>query len=118
MSNCQEVDIRGYMPYCIYDSEAALLVLGLLNCPSYGHKISYGKQFWGPKNQFEGHTTYYYFCITGTEAVWEKKLIEMITSLIQGGAIIIMARCQDIDFPTPWHDLEIPESDKIELTPR
>ena len=106
MSNVHEVDVRGWVPYDIASKEHAQPWLARMADPVYGFRIRYGQPRQGPTNAFGGATTYYAFVIDGAEAIWESGIEKMISDLRAAGAVIEKARCQDIEAPTSWHDVQ------------
>ena len=126
MANVSEVDIEGWMPFDIVQHEDARTWLGIMNGPSYGLRITYGEVGKGPENDHGGHTTYYRFQITGSEAIWTtgtgRAVQALVGDLIAGGALIEKARSADQEFDrdnVSWYDLlqHFPDREEVEVTP-
>lgn len=79
MANTKCIQICGTIPYNCTENEETLRLLGQLNAPSFGLKISYGQQKFVPNMDLDpntpftsGKTAVYDFVIQGNEAVSNK----------------------------------------------
>lgn len=105
MANIHEVRITGRMPFSISETSVALEWLGIMNTPSYGIRISYGRSVTYVPSQWGGQTAMYDFIISGEEAIWGSGLRIMVKDLIAGGCEIKEAKARDLENRTPWFDL-------------
>lgn len=104
MANTHQVVIRGELPFHITEHEESRNWLGLMNGPSFGLRVSYGRERYIP-NKNGGKTATFEFSIEGTEAIWDSGLLALIKAFEDGGATISYAVAKDLDFPTDWYSL-------------
>lgn len=81
MSNIKEVDIEGLVPYNAGDDKDLIHQLGILNLPSFGIKIRYGRAHYY-RAYSGGKIAMYEYLIVGVEAVravWIENLIELLS---------------------------------------
>lgn len=98
MSNIKRVEVTGFAPFDIATRDKGCKVLGVLNGPSFGIHIHWGRGFMCPlKNEYGGQTTYYEFSIEGEEAVNAHGWVALLNDFIEGGAIVFQADIQDIE---------------------
>lgn len=104
MANIKEVLIEGEMAYDAGGSEALLKLLGQMNTPSFGLRISYdGRQSMIP-NKWGGHTAMYGFTISGMEAVRDEWIEHLLASLSLAAKVTV-AKYRDYENNTPWWDV-------------
>jgi hypothetical protein len=103
MANVQRVLIKGWMPYDVCArSQDACIRLGVLNSPSYGLHITYGKLQYRHLKE-GGEYAYYEFTISGEEAIWTKfgvhsrSIAGLVEDLVDGGAVIEEVKARDIE---------------------
>ena len=113
MSNIKAVDIQGKMPFNVYENKDATYWLGVMNSPSYGLRIEYGKSGY-LTNSNSGKTSYTDFSIVGEEAIREDSIEKMVSNFIEAGAEIRLALYRDIELDTPWYGVQF--HNKISLT--
>jgi len=82
MANVKEVVIFGKIPFNCDENDEMCRILGKLNAPSQGLKISYGSVTLIP-NEHGGQTTMYEYSIEGQEAV-SMSYIDRIKAAIRG----------------------------------
>lgn len=99
MANTHEVHIEGVMPFNVYEHEAATRWLGIMNSPSWGLRIEYGREHYEPAGR--GRKAMYEFTISGREAIWETRIVEMCRSFVEAGGRITLASIADLDYPAP-----------------
>jgi len=106
MANVHSVEITGKMPFNIYEHEPALRWLGMMNAPLWGLEINYpSKSPTFLPSRYGGQTAMYRFVISGSEAIWPSGIKQMVEDFQDGGAIIEVARCKDIEYPSRWYDI-------------
>lgn len=97
MSNCKELFIRGVVPFNFSDDAEMRLLLGALNAPSCGYRITYEGEADHRPNNHGGLTTYYLFEIEGVEAVSDYWLARLVTNLKRTGAEFTNFFCKDME---------------------
>lgn len=122
MSNVKRVLIRGWMPYNGGEpSEAQKEVvewLGVMNLPSYGLRISYGKSGGIPVPATGGVLSMYEFRVSGEEGISWPGLDKMVEDFVKAGVIVLEARAMDIEMDPDnmgWSSVTIPKHERPEI---
>ena len=78
MANIKRLELKGWLPFDLGNRQELYIVLGRLNLPANGCKFLWtGKQLLGPKNSFNGNSTFYEFELVGEEALSESFFDEL-----------------------------------------
>jgi len=96
MANVKSIHIEGWMPFNIYEDEQAKGWLGLMNSPSIGFRVSYGRQKLEP-NDKGGKTTFYHFFISGQEAMRFEAFERMVEDFKAAGCVIEEQFVEDLE---------------------
>ena len=118
MANVARVVVAGWAPYDIAQHEKARSWLGYMASPSFGLRIAYGGQGYGPVNEHGGRTSYTHFTVSGEEAMWFDTAQRLVEAFVEGGCLIEDARYMDIEYDPDnmaWGLIEF-ESPPVEVT--
>jgi hypothetical protein len=96
MSNVKTIDIRGEMPFYTNEHERLNRYLGVLNAPSFGLRITWGKQTMRDNGK-GGQTAWYEFVIAGQEAVRWDWYHELVDTIEKFGGYVLRADCHDLE---------------------
>jgi len=114
MSNVKDVHIEGYIHFAVESfflndctDKGMIYILGQLNMPSMGIRISYPGETVQIPNCHGGMTTFYRYLITGQEAVQTAMIKRWIDALMRVG-VAYKATIQDIEEHSPVTHLNIP----------
>jgi len=107
MANVKRVFIDGQIPFDIPFDSKANQFLGMLNLPSFGLRIQWGKTKLIP-NSHGGQTCHYDFTITGNEAVRIETILALLQSFVDEKAEIKQVDILDIENNTPI-SIKIPQ---------
>lgn len=80
MANIAKVHIKGTLPFHCYNDPKLMAWLAAMNAPTYGLRIKYGDETYVPNN-FGGRTSTWGFEITGSEALWQSGVEQLIDSI-------------------------------------
>lgn len=99
MANTHRILIEGKIPYDIVNrlNEDGVKMFARFASPCWGFRISYGNISYKPVPETGGKYTYYFFMITGEEAVWESGIVKFCKELKDAGAEITKAEAMDMD---------------------
>jgi hypothetical protein len=101
MANTNKIDIRGYLPFdIVHRNEAIKGWFARFASPCFGFQITYDTKYRPTKfkpNQFGGQTAFFYFEITGEEAVWQRDIAKFVKALIAEDCEIFCAYAWDVD---------------------
>ncbi len=98
MANVARVVVEGWAPFDIAQHDQARSWLGVMNGPSYGLRISYGGEAYGPENEHGGRTSYTNFIVSGQEAIWYSGAQNLVEAFVEAGCVIDDARHMDIEY--------------------
>lgn len=96
MANVKEIVIFGKVPFDCDQHEEMCKVLGQLNAPSTGLRISYGRTSLVP-NEHGGKTTMYEFSIEGREAVSMPYVDRVLKAVVDCGGTVEGASVVDVE---------------------
>jgi hypothetical protein len=105
MANVKEVVIRGEIPFhCGEQDKKMIKLLGQLNMPSFGLRISYGGTRYVPNEYPGGKTCLYTYTIEGREAVTVGWLVDAVDTLRRIGTTR-SAEFRDVENCMDWEKL-------------
>ena len=98
MANVARVVVEGWAPFDIAQHDEARGWLGVMNTPSYGLRIAYGGEAYGPVNEHGGRRSYTHFSVAGEEAIWDSSVKALVEAFVQAGCVIEDARHMDMEY--------------------
>jgi len=108
MANCHRVQIEGWMPFDVVTKGSHKLHhwMALFSAPSWGLHIEYsGEVRLVPVPRSSGKCTFYWFRISGVEAVWESGIVDLVDQLTAAGCEVLTADVKDLDNPSNKHSI-------------
>ena len=124
MSNVKRVLIKGWVPYNggePPDAQKEVIEwLGVMNLPSYGLRITYGKSGGIPVPATGGVLSMSEFKVSGEEGISWTRLDKMVGDFVKAGVIVLEARAMDTEFDPDnmaWSSLPIPKHEQPAIGP-
>lgn len=103
MANTKNITISGKIPFTCDQHHYMRSYLGMMNAPSFGLRITYGRNPSYVRNNHGGETAVYDFQITGQEAVSGPWIEGLLQAIIDCGGSALYVGVQDIDGPQTLH---------------
>jgi len=97
MSNVKKVLLSGRLPFNIYEFDECCKLLGQLNAPVSGLRITYGELAASVPNEYGGTTAFIEFCISGEEAVSLSWITRLIQEFSRYGTVFTRKEVVDIE---------------------
>lgn len=98
MANVKDVDIRGVLPFDCGDRNPEMMtILGILNMPMEGLRITYTGYADSVPNEHGGKTAMVYFIICGQGATSDLFLVRMVKAVQGCGGSVSKATALDME---------------------
>jgi hypothetical protein len=113
MSNVKRLTVEGKLPFNCTENYELRQLLGQLNAPLMGIRITWvGSAEHIPNEETGGSTAIVYFTIHGTEAVSYKWIDHLLAVIVNAGGEIMLAESAETDEGANTLKIAIPEKSK------
>lgn len=103
MANTKAFDIQALVPFNLAEDDEMARLLGQMNTPTIGLKVTYGEKVAPWPNEYGGKTAVYRMFVKGVEAVADGWIDHLLDTIKRVGRLEV-AFVMDIDNNTGWEN--------------